>query len=222
MTAMKRVKAVSRVSAFWATVGAIMLVLVPGSVLAQTTMSAHEIAVGGCKGCHAPTSGLTTIGATADTSTSLEWARAFPDSNNTFGVYDSPTMKSKAAEIGGSALTSSTDARLHSLLCLSCHDGVTSSFSPAMNPAKMVGSRAFFGAGASESLGLANDHPVNMSYDPARNPSLQPVGRVTASLPLYGNNNTVQCATCHDPHNNSYTNYLRQPNNSAHCTTCHA
>jgi predicted CXXCH cytochrome family protein len=130
-------------------------------------------------------------------------------------------MGNKAVELGGSTLTTSTDVRMFSLLCLSCHDGVTSSFSPAMKTENQVGSKAAFGTGAHESLGLANDHPVNMNYDPTKNTSLQPVATVQASLPLYGSNNTVQCATCHDPHNNVNTNYLRQPNTATHCTTCH-
>ena len=130
-------------------------------------------------------------------------------------------MQNKAVEIGGSALTTSTDVRMYSLLCLSCHDGVTSSFSPAMKTLNMVGSKASFGSGAYESLGLTNDHPINMHYDPTRNTSLQPVATVACALPLYGSTNTMQCATCHDPHSDININYLRQANNTAHCTTCH-
>jgi predicted CXXCH cytochrome family protein len=130
-------------------------------------------------------------------------------------------MVNKAVELGGSTLTTSTDVRMYSLLCLSCHDGVTSSFSPAMQTKNMVGSKAGFGGGAYESLGLTNDHPVNMPYNPVTKPTLQPVASVVASLPLYGATNTVQCGTCHDPHNDVNTNYLRQTNNTAHCTTCH-
>jgi len=183
--------------------------------------SSHDIAGGGCKGCHAPHNGATANGGPADTGTILQWSRSFPASANTFGVYDSATMINKAAELGGSPLSTSTDVRMYSLLCLSCHDGVTSSFSPSMKTANMVGSRASFGAGAFESQGLTNDHPVNMSYDPSKNTSLQSVATVAAALPLYGSSNTVQCATCHDPHNNQNTNYLRQANDANHCTTCH-
>jgi predicted CXXCH cytochrome family protein len=149
------------------------------------------------------------------------WSRSFPTASNTFGVYDSNTMQNKAVELGGGALTSSADARMYSLLCLSCHDGVTSSFSPAMKTVNSVGSKAAFASGAYESLGLTNDHPVNLNYDPTKNTSLQAVATVAASLPLYGSANTMQCGTCHDAHNNINTNYLRQSNNTAHCTTCH-
>ena len=190
----------------------------PKTDLAGTT---HDIGGSGCKGCHAPHNGSSANGGTAGTGLILLWARSFPNPTNTFGVYDSATMGNKAAELGGSALTTSTDVRMYSLLCLSCHDGVTSTFSPAMKTINQVGSKASFGAGAYESLGLTNDHPVNMNYDPTKDTSLQAVATVTASLPLYGSNNTVQCGTCHEPHNNINTNYLRQPNNTTHCTTCH-
>lgn len=191
----------------------------PKTGLAGTT---HDIGGIGCRGCHAPHNGPIATGGTSGTpGLILLWSRNFPNPTNTFGVYDSATMKNKATELGGSALTTSSDVRMYSLLCLSCHDGVTSTFSPAMKTVNMVGSRASFGTGAYESYGLTNDHPVNMSYDPTKNTSLQAVATVTASLPLFGTNNSMQCGTCHEPHNNANTNYLRQPNNTTHCTTCH-
>jgi predicted CXXCH cytochrome family protein len=190
----------------------------PKTGLAGTT---HDIGGNGCKSCHAPHNGALANGGPQGSGLILLWSRSFPAAANTFGVYDSATMANKAVEVGGSALTTSTDVRMYSLLCLSCHDGVTSSFSPAMKVANMVGSKAAFGAGATESLGLTNDHPINLNYDPTKNTSLQAVATVSAALPLYGSTNTMQCATCHDPHNNINTNYLRQSNNTAHCTTCH-
>lgn len=190
----------------------------PKTGLAGTT---HDIAGSGCKGCHAPHNGATANGGSGSTGVILQWARSFPNPSNTFGVYDSATMANKAVEVGGSPLSTSTDVRMYSLLCLSCHDGVTSTFSPTMNNLNRVGSRASFGSNSYESFGLTNDHPINMSYDPVKKPSLQSIATVAASLPLYGSNNTVQCATCHDSHNNVNTKFLRQPNNTTHCTTCH-
>jgi predicted CXXCH cytochrome family protein len=181
----------------------------------------HDVGGNGCKSCHAPHNGSVVNGGPQGTGLILLWARSFPASANTFGVYDSNTMQNKAVELGGSALTTSTDVRMYSLLCLSCHDGVTSSFSPAMTTVNQVGSRAAFGGGAYESLGLTNDHPVNLNYDPTKNTSLQAVPTVTASMPLYGSTNTVQCATCHEPHNNTNTMFLRMSNTTTLCTTCH-
>jgi len=187
----------------------------PKSGLAGST---HDIGGTGCKSCHAPHNGSAASGATGQI---LLWAKSFPAASNTFGVYDSATMMNKAVDVGGSALNTSTDVRMYSLLCLSCHDGVTSSFSPAMKTVNQIGSKSGFGGGAFESFGLTNDHPINMNYDPTKNPKLAPLATVAAVLPLYGSSNTMQCATCHDPHNDINTNYMRQPNNAAHCTTCH-
>ena len=183
--------------------------------------STHDIGGNGCKSCHAPHNGALANGGPQNSGLILLWSRSFPAAAETFGVYDTATMQNKAVELGGSALATSTDVRMYSLLCLSCHDGVTSTFSPAMQTKNMVGSRASFGATAYESLGLTNDHPVNMPYDPTKNTSLQAVATVAAALPLYGATNTVQCATCLDPHIVVNTNYLRQADNTAHCTTCH-
>jgi len=183
--------------------------------------STHDIGGNGCKSCHAPHNGALANGGPQSSGLIQLWSRSFPAASETFGVYDTATMQNKAVELGGSALATSTDVRMYSLLCLSCHDGVTSSFSPAMQTKNMVGSRASFGATAYESLGLTNDHPVNMPYDPTKNTSLQAVATVSAAFPLFGTANTVQCATCHDPHSDVNTNYLRQANNTAHCTTCH-
>jgi len=184
--------------------------------------SVHDVGGQGCRACHAPHNGaLANGGTTGTTAQILLWARNFPSPTNTFGVYDSATIKNKTVELGGTGLTTSTDVRMYSLLCLSCHDGVTSSFTPAMNTINRIGSKASFATGAYESYGLTNDHPVNMSFDPTKNTSLQAVASVTANLPLFGTTNTVQCATCHEPHNNTNTRFLRQANNTTLCTSCH-
>jgi predicted CXXCH cytochrome family protein len=110
---------------------------------------------------------------------------------------------------------------MYSLLCLSCHDGVTSTFTTAMTTVNRVGYKTSFGGSGTDSYGLTNDHPVNMPYDPIKNTSLQAVTTVTANLPLFGTTNTLQCATCHEPHNNTNTRFLRQGNNTTLCTSCH-
>ncbi len=197
---------------------------VAGANLPKTGVagSTHDVGGRGCQGCHASHNGALANGGTSPTTGQiLLWSRNFPSGTNTYGVYDSATEKNKAVDLGGSSLTTSTDVRMYSLLCLSCHDGVTSTFSPTMKTINMVGSKASFSTGAYESYGLTNDHPVNMPYDPTKNTSLQAVATVTANLPLFGTTNTLQCATCHEPHNNLNTNYLRQANNTALCTSCH-
>lgn len=196
---------------------------VAGANLPKTGVagSVHDVGGRGCQGCHASHNGALANGGTnATTGQILLWSRNFPSPTNVFGVYDSATQKNKAVELGGSSLTTSSDVRMYSLLCLSCHDGVTSSFTSMSNLNK-VGSRTSFGSGAIESYGLMNDHPVNMAYDPTKNTALQAAATVMANLPLFGTTNTVQCATCHEPHNNTNTRFLRQANNTTLCTSCH-
>jgi len=196
-----------------------------GTGLPKTSLagSTHDIASLGCKGCHAPHSGSTKNGVTPGTDSILLWAPSFPAASDTFGVYDSTARGSKSVEITGSALAPSTEVGMYSLLCLSCHDGVTSRFSPAMQTSRQVGSKASFGAVPDESAHPANNHPMRhgVGYYPAKDPSLQPAARVATALPLYGPDNTVQCATCHDAHDNTNTHYLRQANDASHCMTCH-
>jgi predicted CXXCH cytochrome family protein len=184
--------------------------------------SPHDVSGSGCKSCHAPHNGSLANGGTQGTGAILLWSRSFPAAANTFGVYDSNTMNNKATELGGSDLTTSTDVRMYSLLCLSCHDGVTSDFSSinsgaGMANANKVGSKA----PSYDSAGLTNDHPVNISHNPANDAGLQTVASVITSLPLYGASNTVQCSSCHDSHNNTNGNFLRVTNNTTLCTTCH-
>ncbi len=83
---------------------------------------------------------------------------------------------------------------------------------------------------------LRNDHPISIIYETAR--AATPTEFVTQAisgakitvgasgpLPLFGTATataTVECASCHNPHNNSNTNFLRKSNaSSAICLTCH-
>jgi len=83
---------------------------------------------------------------------------------------------------------------------------------------------------------LRNDHPVNIVYEVSRaaTPSefvMQAISGskvtvgTTGPLPLYGTATataSVECASCHNPHNNQYSNFLRKANTgSAICLTCH-
>jgi len=128
-------------------------------------------------------------------------------------------------------------------LCLSCHDG-TQAVNAMFNPPNRVGasdptmvgvdtipntSNAWLGTD------LSNDHPVNFSYTVSQSVSDEtlvapdPSGNVSGTdgtVRLF--NDTVQCASCHDPHkdynaNPEYTPFLRVPiSGSKLCLTCHA
>ncbi|MDH5758057.1 MAG: cytochrome c3 family protein [Gemmatimonadota bacterium] len=92
-------------------------------------------------------------------------------------------------------------------LCLSCHDG-------------MSASDDFFG------LAAEDNHPVSVEYDDrtsARLHSPQAVEDGGIKLFDHGSGDRVECASCHNPHDNSRGNFLRTSNaGSAMCMTCHA
>ncbi|MBI5086086.1 MAG: cytochrome c3 family protein [Acidobacteria bacterium] len=189
--------------------------------LAKTNLGAHNIGgTNGCKSCHAPHNGSVATGLT-DQSTGkiLLWDRAI--SQVVYGTYTSPTMKNPVTEIGGTTLPTNTDDRIYSLLCMSCHDA-TITPSIAIGATKNIGS----GDAATSSYGLRNDHPVNMAHNATLQPTLNADTIVTSgtdALALFGANKTVQCASCHEPHNNTNGDFLRiaNTNGTALCLKCH-
>jgi predicted CXXCH cytochrome family protein len=83
---------------------------------------------------------------------------------------------------------------------------------------------------------LRNDHPVAITYETAR--TARPAEYVTQTiagakitvgssnpLPLFGSstaNATIECASCHNAHNNTLGSFLRKANTgSAICLSCH-
>ncbi len=153
-----------------------------------------------------------------------------------YGVYASSTLNATPSDIGGAAVGSASVSNL----CMSCHDGtvaVTSLYNaPNEAPINDNAANITITAGGNVSaaglitgnpnLGtdLTNDHPVNFTYDHAlatadgglRDPATTPA---VAAL-LFGG--TVQCASCHDPHDNTNPPFLVMSNTgSALCTTCH-
>jgi predicted CXXCH cytochrome family protein len=177
--------------------------------------SKHDVGGTGCKSCHASHDGAKSTGGTdAGSGRILLWDRNF--STTTFGTYDSPSMQNKAVEIGGATPLGNTENRMNSMLCMSCHDGVTSTAVISATAPTAIGN-------PTNSFGLQNDHPVNMSHDPTKNTGLAPVASVlSAGLVLYGSTNTVQCSSCHTTHDPTNGSFLRKANtNSAVCTTCH-
>lgn len=177
--------------------------------------SKHDVGGIGCKSCHASHDGAKSTGGTdAGSGRILLWDRNF--STTTFGTYDSPSMQNKAVEIGGATPLGNTENRMNSMLCMSCHDGVTSTSVIAATAPTAIGN-------PTNSFGLQNDHPVNMSHDPVKNTGLAPVASViSGGLVLYGATNTVQCSSCHTTHDPTNGSFLRKANiNSAVCTTCH-
>jgi predicted CXXCH cytochrome family protein len=139
----------------------------------------------------------------------------------TFDPYDSGTMDATTGVPGGV-----------SLMCLSCHDGVTAldSFGGDSGSVLMTGSAVL-------STDLTNDHPISFTYDdalatadgqlhlPTTTLSGLPGGGDIDTDMLFGlGNDQMECASCHDVHNGPgvVSPLLVKANTaSALCFTCH-
>jgi len=117
---------------------------------------------------------------------------------------------------------------------MSCHDG-TVSVASLYNPPNEVASVTVTAGGNVDAAGLitgnpnigislSDDHPVNFTYDTTLATTdgglVDPAGSAAVQALLIGG--TVQCSSCHDPHNDTFTPFLAADNTqSALCTTCH-
>ena len=131
----------------------------------------------------------------------------------------SRTFHSYEAILAGSKVESAAppaddgQARMSSMLCASCHDGVSTT---DMNRGSKADSLS------SIPRGLQNEHPIDVPLDPVKNPKLAPLPLVLRQVKLFGHTNTVQCTTCHEVHDNNDADLLRTPNkNSSLCVVCH-
>ena len=127
-----------------------------------------------------------------------------------YTLYSSPTLDEQPEQPRGP-----------SLLCLSCHDGVTAidSFGSRTGSTHMQGS-ALIGTD------LSDDHPISLRWSHQTDlPSCGSCHRLHGPdplvLPFY--DGYLECSTCHDPHGDSgYTHLLREPlDGSQICLTCH-
>ena len=181
-----------------------------------------------CVYCHTPHNNNTNIEAPL-------WNRATPAGPYT--MYDSPTLD----------MTISASPQGVSLACLSCHDNTIALDQVVNIPTNKFGSYVPGGAtiescaqgchvgtasgadginfeGTVVGTDLSNDHPISITYDPTQDPNFHPAsGGKVGVLPLYGPSaDRVECASCHNPHDNTNRPFLRISNdNSALCLTCH-
>ena len=118
-----------------------------------------------------------------------------------------------------------------SLLCLSCHDGTVALDSFGGNgtsPGTLIGA---VNAAANVTKDLSNDHPISITYNIATQADMNdPTGTVSglgANVDddlLFGTgNDQVECASCHDVHDDAGNPFLLVVSNagSALCQTCH-
>lgn len=125
-----------------------------------------------------------------------------------------------------------------SLVCLSCHDGTIAVNSlndvPGPNGAGSYGSPAgadLDGAGkltassnAYVGQDLSDDHPVGIIYDQTLDNDFAPKTGNTLAYPdkLLYQGTYVECSSCHDPHDNTYGDFLVEDNGGSNlCLRCH-
>jgi predicted CXXCH cytochrome family protein len=124
-----------------------------------------------------------------------------------------------------------------SAVCLSCHDGTVAFDSLLNKPGAGSGAPSGWSWNAAGNtmtsatsptpmLGsdLRNDHPISVTYDASKDPAfVTSAGGAVNGLPLYGSGkNQVECASCHNVHDNANAPFLRVANGgSALCLKCH-
>lgn len=194
-----------------------------------------------CVFCHTP------HGASTDAETgTLLWNRvSSPPSGYTYKTYSSATMSPIVAP-------DTADKRPTgiSMMCMSCHDGVTSiavntllnspgpgnpqvsidPFSTLPSPGAIGniynGGLAGWGAnignarpGIDTTIDLSNDHPISFNWPTGKLGLLVPTN---PDIRLFGPNNRIECATCHQVHNPSIEPFLAMSNTqSLMCRQCH-
>lgn len=119
-----------------------------------------------------------------------------------------------------------------SLLCLSCHSlgvaaNVISNTANSKGGTIAAGYAGTFPSVTGNMTNLTNDHPVGIDYSaaiPQSSGGLKALGSI-GTLRLFKSsvsNNTMECASCHQVHDNTNGKFLAMPNaNSALCVTCH-
>lgn len=198
------------------TTGTILLAILLSLSFAATSFAAiagtaHDLsAMPGtdqiCVFCHTPHN--------ADATVEPLWNATL--STSTFTPYASSTFDGAA--------TMDTDPVIGpSRLCMSCHDGSVA-IDSAINGTTFINP-----GGALLGTDLSNDHPIGFDYDAAQTldaelqPSSAALGTGTIADHLFGTNNIMTCATCHDVHGvTGVGSFLLESNaGSALCLKCH-
>ena len=198
----------------------ILVLMRPFAGMAQNLISSkHNLSTSGtgtikstsenevCIFCHTPHNAR-------QLSNSPLWNRNDPGS--TYTMYTSSTVNyTTVARPDGT-----------SLMCLSCHDGTVAlgSVSNSSTPISF-GSLTTLPTGKTNlGTNLADDHPISFTYD-AGLAALD--GQILAPTSILAPvsldvNSKMQCTSCHDAHDNTYTNFLLNTNKgSALCYSCH-
>ncbi|TAK51079.1 MAG: hypothetical protein EPO24_16215 [Bacteroidetes bacterium] len=145
-------------------------------------------------------------------------------STSEYTLYTSDYLKSLT-------YTAPNQPNLRSKLCLSCHDGTIAVGevynNEGVSSITMQNNVTTMPETSPGNLGtsLTNDHPVGYLYDNTKDPEL--VARTwpwetPVKLDPDAATGTVECITCHEPHDDTYTKFLRMDNtDAALCGFCH-
>jgi predicted CXXCH cytochrome family protein len=106
-----------------------------------------------------------------------------------------------------------------SLICLSCHDGTVG----LGNFGGVTDSTNYISTEHNVSTDLSNDHPISVDYNVANGLHLTSAALGSATIADVLESNQVQCASCHNVHNEAgETSLLRASNaGSLLCLACH-
>lgn len=168
-----------------------------------------------CNACHSPHLGDITAAAPL-------WSRT--TTAGAFSAYFSPTFDADDAntDTAGTGVAYSSPPTGVSLLCLTCHDGVTLLDYTGVATTVMGDLNA-----AAVRNGGADEHPISIDYNPNLISADGGLNDVATATPRLSANLTVECSSCHDVHNDlniaSGVGLLAASNaNSDLCLTCHA
>jgi predicted CXXCH cytochrome family protein len=157
-----------------------------------------------CKFCHTPHNA---------TPVQPLWNRNA--SSATYTLYTSSTLNASVGQPDGT-----------SILCLSCHDG-TIALGSIVNPSTTIsfGSVTTMPAGKTNlGTNLSDDHPISFVYNSAlaiADGQLKDTSAIVRPVSL-DKNGKMQCTSCHDAHDNSYSKFLvATTQGSALCFSCH-
>jgi len=133
--------------------------------------------------------------------------------NTAYEPYSSPTMDATMTRPG-----------IMSLMCLSCHDGVTASNSLSGSLGTLANNMTTVSPGSSAFIGtsLSDDHPVGVSIDMDFMGIKDELTISSVGLKVY--DGKVECSSCHDVHGrDGHANFLRlDPTGpTSMCQGCH-
>jgi len=200
----------------------LLSITIPGLAVDKSTVvnTVHNLSTSGpgdiksstenkvCVFCHTPHN---------SSPSSPLWNHTF--SGDTYTAYNSSTLDTTSSSMA--ALSGSTTK-----LCLSCHDGTIAlgdlanmNISVSDSSGSKLDADESLANTASANLGtdLSDDHPVLFKPEGDLEVNTKADG-----VKLYDDVGYLQCTSCHNPHNNTYDNFLVRDNtDSALCTTCH-